>query len=382
MWNDTAATRLLDVRYPIVQGPFGGGLSSPRLAAAVSNAGGLGSFGAQGMPPARIIEIVQEIRGLTGSPFAVNLWVSTEDPGVLDTLESRYAAAIEPLAEYFRELELEPPALPLHRWPTFEEQAAALLESRPPVFSFVFGIPPAAVLDQCRRRGIVTIGAATTVDEAVALEKAGVDLIVASGSEAGGHRPSFLRSPELSLTGTFSLVPQVADAVNLPVIAAGGIADGRGVAGALALGADGVQIGTAFLACQESNAPPAHREALLSSRARDTMLTRAFSGRLARGLRNRLGEALERRADALLPYPLQSQLVGALREEAIRRGRLDLVTLWSGQSAPLLRHRLAAELFQDLVETTERILTRPDGRVPAGRTLRRSTPPPAAGSPR
>jgi nitronate monooxygenase len=350
MWHDTAASRLLGVRYPIVQGPFGGGLSSPRLAAAVSNAGGLGSFGAQGMPPARIIEIVQEIRGLTGSPFAVNLWVSTEDPSALDTPESRYAAAIEPLADYFRELDLEPPVLPLHR-PRFEEQVAALLDARPPAFSFVFGIPPAPVLNQCRSLGIVTIGAATTVDEAVALEQAGVDLVVATGAEAGGHRPSFLRSAEASLTGTFSLVPQVVDAVKLPVIAAGGIADGRGVAAALTLGADGVQIGTAFLACEESNAIPAHREALLSSRSRNTVLTRAYTGRLARGFRNRIAEVLEHRSDALLPYPLQSQLVGALREEAIRRSRLDLVTMWSGQSAALLRHRRAAELFQDLIET-------------------------------
>ena len=356
MWHDTGASRRLGVRYPIVQGPFGGGLSSPRLSAAVSNAGGLGSFGAQGMTPERITEIVQEIRGVTGSPFAVNLWVSTEDPGALDPPASSYAAAIEPLAEFFRELELEPPTLPLNRWPQFEEQAAALLEAAPPVFSFVFGIPPPAVLDGCRSRGIVTLGAATTVDEARALEQAGVDLVVASGSEAGGHRPSFLRSAEASLTGTFSLVPQEADAVKLPVIAAGGIADGRGVAAALALGADGVQIGTAFLACEESNAIPAHRDALLSSWGRDTMLTRAFSGRLARGLRNRLGDTLDQRSARLLPYPLQSQLVGALRDEAIRRGRLDLVTMWSGASAALLRHRRATELFQDLVETTGRIL--------------------------
>ena len=133
----------------------------------------------------------------------------------------------------------------------------------------------------------------------------GVDVVVASGFEAGGHRPSFLQSPETSLTGLFSLLPQVCDAVDIPVIAAGGIADGRGVAAALALGADGVQIGTAFLACEESNAPPAHREALLGSRAAHTVLTRAFSGRLARGLRNTLADALENRSASFLPYPLQ-----------------------------------------------------------------------------
>jgi nitronate monooxygenase len=356
MWHDTGATRRLGVRYPIVQGPFGGGLSSLRLTAAVSNAGGLGSFGAQGMSPARITEVVQQIRGLTTSPFAVNLWISTEDPAAFTQSEQSYAAAIAVMAEFFRELDLEPPELPVSPWPGFEEQAAALLDARPPVFSFIFGVPPVELIAECRRRRIVSIGTATTVDEAVALEQAGVDLVVASGAEAGGHRPSFLRSAELSVTGTMSLVPQVRDAVKIPVVAAGGIVDGRGVAAALALGADAVQIGTAFLACEESNATPAHREALFSPRSRETMLTRAFTGRVARGLRNRLAETLEQRAAPLLPYPLQSQLVGALREEALRRGRLDLVALWSGQSAPLLRHRHAGELFQDLVETTERIL--------------------------
>ena len=249
-------------------------------------------------------------------------------------------------------------ALRLHGWVTFDEQVSALLDARPPAFSFVFGVPPTHVIDECRRRSIVTIGTATTVDEAVALESSGVDVVVASGFEAGGHRPSFLRSPETSLTGLFSLLPQVCDAVDIPVIAAGGIADGRGVAAALALGADGVQIGTAFLACEESNAPPAHREALLGSRAAQTVLTRAFSGRLARGLRNTLADALESRSASFLPYPLQSQLVGALREEAIRRGRIDLISLWSGQSGPLLRHRQAKELFQDLVGVTERTVNR------------------------
>jgi nitronate monooxygenase len=358
MWTDTAITQRLGIRYPIVQGPFGGGLSSPRLVAAVSNAGGLGSFGAQGMAPNRIREVVREIRALTASPFAVNLWVSTEDAGASRTTRDSYDAAIAPLAPFFGELRVQPPAFPLRGWATFDEQISALLDVRPPVFSFVFGVPPMPVIEECRRRSIVTIGAATTVDEAIALEESGIDVVVASGFEAGGHRPSFLGSPETSLTGLFSLLPQVCDAVDIPVIAAGGIADGRGIAAALALGAEGVQIGTAFLACEESNAPPAHREALLDSRAVDTVLTRAFSGRLARGLRNTLADALENRSASLLPYPQQSNLVGALREEAIRRGRSDLISLWSGQSRALLRHRKARDLFQDLVESTERTLNR------------------------
>lgn len=358
MWNDTAATRRLGIRYPIVQGPFGGGLSSARLAAAVSNAGGLGSFGAQGMAPAQIAGIVGEIRAQTNSPFAVNLWVSTEDAGASETPREAYEAALAPLAPFFSELQVKPPPLPWRPWPTFDEQVSALIDARPPAFSFVFGVPPTPVLDECRRRSIVTIGTATTVDEAVALERAGVDIVVASGFEAGGHRPSFLRSPETSLMGTLALVPQVADAVDAPVIAAGGIADGRGVAAALALGADGVQIGTAFLACDESNAPAAHRDALRSPRAAHTVLTRVFSGRLGRGLGNTLANALQNQAATVLPYPVQGQLVGALREEAIRTGRIDLMAMWAGQSAPLLRHRQATELFQDLVDVTERTVNR------------------------
>jgi nitronate monooxygenase len=350
MWNDTAITRRLGIRYPIVQGPFGGGLSSPRLAAAVSNAGGLGSFGAQGMPPERVREVVREIRSLTALPFAVNLWVSTEDAGSRAMNGQAYEVAAAALAPFFSELHVPLPSLPVRRWPSFDEQVSALLEAAPPAFSFVFGVPSMAVIDECRRRSIVTIGTATTVDEAVALEESDVDIVVATGSEAGGHRPSFLRSAEASLTGLFSLLPEVCDAVDIPVIAAGGIADGRGIAAAFALGAEGVQIGTAFLACEESNAPPAHREALFGSRAVPTVLTRAFSGRLARGLRNSLADALEQRPESLLPYPLQGQLVGALREEAIRRGRADLISLWSGQSRSLLRHRRATELFEHLVE--------------------------------
>ncbi len=290
MWNDTPLTGRLGIRYPIVQGPFGGGFSSAALVAAVSNAGGLGSFGAQGMTPDDIGAKVTEIRRLTAAPFAVNLWVSTEDPEVAAATVADYEAALRPLRPLFAELDVEPPAFPFRSGPRFEDQAAALIESRPPVFSFIFGVPPAHVLDACRSRGIITVGTATTVDEAVAIERAGADVVVASGFEAGGHRASFLQPAEESLTGTFALVPQVADAVRIPVVAAGGIADARGIAAALVLGAGGVQIGTAFLACEESNAPPAHKAAILSARPGSTRLTRGYTGRLARGLQNRLGE--------------------------------------------------------------------------------------------
>ena len=219
-----------------------------------------------------------------------------------------------------------------------------------PVFSFIFGIPPRDILEECRAKGIVTIGTATTPDEAAALEEAGVDAIVASGFEAGGHRGSFLRPAEDSLTGTLSLVPQVVDLVNVPVIAAGGIGDARGVVAALALGAEAVQIGTAFLGCDESGASRLHREALRGPDARHTGLTRGFTGRLARGIRNRLMEELNRNGTEVLPYPLQRGLVRNLATAAEAAGRADLLPLWAGQSASLSTGAEVVAFLDSLVE--------------------------------
>jgi nitronate monooxygenase len=355
MWNDTPFTRRLKLRYPIVQGPFGGGFSTARLTATVSNAGGLGSFGAQGQPAARMREIVSDIRALTSAPFAVNLWVSTHDAAATTLSREQYEAALRPLTPLFDELGVSTPAYPLAAWPSFADQVAALIDSRPPVISFIFGVPSSEIVASCRAQGIITMGVVTTPQEARAVEEAGVDVVIASGFEAGGHRASFMRSAESSLTGTFALIPQVADAVKIPVVAAGGIADARGVAAALTLGAHGAQIGTAFLACEESNAPPIHKDTLLGQPPGHTALTTGFTGRLARGVRNVLVDLYTDPSIARLPYPLQGQLVGALRERAIAQGRTDLISLWSGQGAPLVRHRRAGELFDALVAGTTAI---------------------------
>jgi nitronate monooxygenase len=354
-WHDSVVAHRLGVRYPIVQGPFGGGLSSAALVAAVSNAGGLGSYGAHGLTPNALRHVVDDIRTRTTQPFAVNLWVSTEDPEAVNVNADAVAAVLALLRPAYRELGLDPPAWSAPERPTFEQQVEALIDLRVPVLSVVFGVPNRAVIDECRRRGIVTMGAATTVDEARALEAGGVDIVVASGFEAGGHRPSFLLSAEASLTGTVALVPRVADAVRVPVVAAGGIADGRGIAAALMLGAHGVQVGTAFLACEESHAAPGHRAALFGATRHDTVLTRGFSGRLARGVRNRLATLLETMPRPL-PYPVQSEMLAPLRREALVRNRIDLVSLWAGQGAPLLRHRRAADLMAALVRETTAIL--------------------------
>jgi nitronate monooxygenase len=356
-WHDTAATRTLGLRYPIVQGPFGGGLSSPKLAATVSNAGGLGSYGAQGMTPDGIRAIVADIRALTAAPFAVNLWVSTADARPSDIARADYDAAVAVLTPIYADLGVAPPPFPPKDDPAFEDQIDALIEARPPVFSFVFGVPAAAILERCRRAGIKTVGAATTADEARALDDAGVDAIVATGSEAGGHRPSFLRSAEASLTSTLSLVPQVADAVRAPIIAAGGIADGRGVAAVLALGAHAAQIGTAFLACDESNAHPVHRAALRARPTR-TSLTRGLTGRLGRALHNRIVDVLAQPAVASLPYPFQGHLVAPIKRAALDQARSELAPFWSGQSVAILRHQRAADLFDELIQADGPAATR------------------------
>jgi nitronate monooxygenase len=294
--------------------------------------------------------VIAQIRSLTSQPFAMNLWVSMEDEGARTSDESGFNRSLAPLAVHLEALGAPRPTYQPYLPARFEDQARVLLDAKVPAFSFIFGIPPGDILEECRAKGIVTIGTATTPDEAVALEEAGVDAIVASGFEAGGHRGSFLRPAEDSLTGTLSLVPQVRDIVDVPVIAAGGIGDARGVIAALALGAEAVQIGTAFLACDESGASRLHREALRGPDAGHTGLTRGFTGRLARGIQNRLMEELNRSGTELLPYPLQRGLVRDLSTAAEAAGRADLLPLWAGQSASLSRATDVVAFLDSLVE--------------------------------
>jgi nitronate monooxygenase len=348
-WNRNRLTAKLGIDYPIIQGPLGG-LSSQRLTAAVSNFGGLGSFGAHSLAPDQINEVIAQIRSLTAKPFAMNLWVSMEDDGARTSDESAFNRSLAPLAAYLAALDAARPEYQPYVPTRFEDQARVLLDAEVPIFSFIFGIPPKEILNECRRKRIVTIGTATSPDEAAALDEAGVDAIVASGFEAGGHRGSFLRPAEDSLTGTMSLVPQVVDIVSVPVIAAGGIGDARGVNAALALGAEGVQMGTVFLTCEESGASRIHREALRGPNAEHTDLTRGFTGRLARGIRNRLMEELNRGGTELLPYPLQRGLVRNLATAAEAVGRADLMPLWAGQSAGLSTCTDAVTFLGILVE--------------------------------
>lgn len=344
--SSSRLTELLGIDVPVVLGPFGG-VSSVALTAAVSDGGGLGSFGLYGYDGGAIRKTAADLREATAKPFALNLWVpnGTETTSLPAGEYEKYTAALKP---YFEELDIPLPAMPGRYMPDYGEQVEAALEARPAVVSFVFGVPAAGVVEEAHRRGIKVMGTATTVAEAVALEAGGVDAVVASGMESGGHRVSFLKPAEESLVGTFALVPQVADAVSVPVIAAGGIADRRGFAAAMVLGADGVQVGTAFLATRESAAVPAYREVLHSPAAAHTVLTRTLSGRLARGIPNRIITELEE-AGTAAPFPVQNWLTGQFRPQAAARGNTDLMSLWAGQSAPLLRHHTAAEVLAGLL---------------------------------
>lgn len=356
MWYNTKATELLGIDYPILQGPFGGGLSSVELVATVSNAGGLGGYGAYTMSPQEIYEVDKNIKAATGRPYNLNLWVSDTDAPDGKVSDEQYKQAEQVFRPYFEEMGLAFPEKPAPFRSRFENQLQVVLDIQPKVFSFMFGILPADMLEQCRRLGIRTVGAATTLDEAIALESTGVDTIIASGFEAGGHRPSFLAPAEASTTGTFVLLQLIREKVKIPVIAAGGIANGRGVAAALMLGADAVQIGTAFLACDESNALPVHKEMLFSPAARYTMLSRAFTGRLGRGLTSRIGKDLTGKEAHILPFPLQGTLMSSLRKAALEQQKWDMVLFWGGQIAPLLKHRKVQALMESLINETNKII--------------------------
>jgi nitronate monooxygenase len=356
MWNKTTFTKLLGIDYPIVQGPFGGGLSSVNLTSTVSNAGGLGSFGGQPYAANEIIETCKAIRKVTKKPFNINLWVHDRDARLATFDDEAYKKLIELFKPYFNELGLPLPVRPTDLGAKFEDQMEAIFEAKPKVFSFVYGIPSSDILERCKSLGILTIGTSTTVDEAIALEHAGVDAIVATGFEAGGHRVSFLRSAEDSLTGTFSLIPQVADSVKIPIIAAGGIADARGIKAALALGADAVQMGTAFLATAQSSASEDHKDKLFTAEAKYTTLTKVFTGRLSRGIRNRLTEELKNHENLFAPYPLQSKFMGLLKAyPATSNSNPDFKSFWAGQSAALLKYRDANILIETLVSAMSKI---------------------------
>ena len=348
----TGLTERLGLAHPIIQAPMAGGGDTPSLVAAVSESGGLGSIGASYMAPAQIAETLKAIREKTSRPFGVNLFAPLPAP----VPPKDYAAAIARLAPYYAELGLPPPSAPVAANYGFDDQLAVVLDSGAAVFSFAFALVPREAIAAAKARGMFVAGTATTVEEAAVLEKAGVDAVVAQGSEAGGHRGSFAQPFEAAMIGTMALVPQVVDAVGVPVVASGGIMDGRGIAAALALGASAVQMGTAFLTCEEAGIHEAYKQAILAAGEHETRITRAFSGRPARGIVNRVMTEV---GDQDVPgFPLQNALTRPLRTEAGKRGRTEFLSLWAGQGLRLARRQSAADLVSRLVEETEAAIRR------------------------
>lgn len=346
-------TARLGIEHPIIKAPLAGAGDTPELVAAVSDAGGLGILGAAYLQPDQIPAATRRIRALTSRPFGVNLFAPTpsRDP------PADPEPALRRLAPWFEQLSLPPPAeIPARPHPDFDAQLEAVLDSGAALFSFAFGELPPEAAQAVKGRAMLLVGTATTVAEAIGLRRAGADAVVAQGSEAGGHRGTYAASFETGMIGTIALVPQIADAIDVPVIASGGIMDGRGVAAAIALGAGAVQLGTAFLTCPEAGTPAAYRAALLAAHEDSTLITAAFSGRPARGIGNRFQRDM---ADApLLPFPLQNALTRPLRARAAELGRADLLSLWAGQGLRLARELPAAKLVEALVAEMEAALAR------------------------
>jgi nitronate monooxygenase len=341
----TTLQSLLGTDLPIIQAPMAG-VQLSALAIAVSNAGGLGSLPCAMLAPEAMRKELSAVRSGTAKPYNVNFFCHVPPQPSAE----REAAWRGALAPYFAEYGIDPAAIPsgAGRLPFSAEAADVLAEFRPAVVSFHFGLPPKALLDRVRAWGAKVLASATTLEEARWLEAHGADAIIAQGLEAGGHRGNFLSDDMTAQVSTFALVPQVVRAVKLPVIAAGGIADAKGVAAAMALGASGVQVGTAYLLCPEATTSALHRAALKSDAARHTALTNLMTGRPARGIVNRVMKELGP-LNALAPaFPLATSAIVALRSKAEAQGKTDFSSLWSGQNASGCREIPAAQLTKEL----------------------------------
>jgi nitronate monooxygenase len=352
LWPRSELTNLLGVSHPIIQAPMSGSDGSA-LAAAVSNAGGVGSLGCGEMSLEKLRKTFNETRSSTAHPFIINFFA--HDPPAFPSDDA--ASMRKRLASYYQELGLGQ-ALTLSASSMRSFDTATLetvLELKPAIVSFHFGLPDAEAVNALKSKGSIILCSATTVTEARQLEAGGVDAIIAQGYDAGGHRGTFIEPLEAGNVGTFALVPQVVDAVSVPVIAAGGIADGRGIAAAFALGASGVQMGTAFLRCPESAASPVHRDALKQAGGDGTALTRAFTGRPARAIVNRFVEEMASQDRDIAAFPLQDSLTMPLHIKSVEQGSKDFAALFSGQASSLGRTLPAAALVDTLVAEARKI---------------------------
>src|SRR5690625_4298199 len=317
----------LKIEYPIFQAPMAG-VTTPELVASVSNAGGLGHIGAGYLSAKETRTFIKAVKQLTNQPFGINLFVPEDNVVSLDEMnQSRQ------LLEFcLEDLGLEKMDMPsIEQSTDFDLQLEVVIEEGVRVCSFTFGLPSEAIVKKLKNNGIFVIGTATNVKEAQMVERAGMDAVVVQGAEAGGHRGTFLEKE--SYIGLMSLIPQVVDHISIPVIGAGGIMHGRGVRASLCLGAQAVQLGTAFLTTKESGAHPLHKESILGATEEDVQITRAFSGKSARGINNKFMTTMKIHENDLPPYPYQNSLTKEIRREAAKQQNKDYMSLWSGQSA-------------------------------------------------
>ncbi len=353
---------LLGVRYPIIQAPMAGGWTTPEMASAVSQAGGFGVLAGAGVPPEQLREDIRTVRALTDKPFGVNFLLAPPEPG------NRDVAAVQRFLDGFRKVFDLPPGETDLGPPPFElsEQLETVFQERVPVVSTGLG-NPGDLVERAHAEGMLVVSMVTTVEEAILVVERGADVVVAQGAEAGGHRSAFDLGPgdEAPLVGTLALVPQVVDAVDVPVVAAGGIVDGRGLVAALALGAAGVQIGTRFLLARESGAHPAYRERLLAATEVDTVVTRVFTGRPARGLRNRFVEEYLSAGSEPLAWPLQRAAAGDIYRASQNAGNADYSPLLAGQGLRMLKGgpQGAAGIVEEVVSEAGAVLSRLSGGV-------------------
>ena len=349
MWPNQRLIDLLGIDLPIILSPMSG-IGTVELASAVCNAGGLGSIGCAGLAPDVVRRQIDELRARTKRPFSLNFFCHTATQ--VDAAAN--SVWLKRLSPYFSEFGIEYDALvpPPDLAPFGDLTCSLVEETRPAVVSFHFGLPGRDLITRIRSAGCRILSSATTVEEAVWLEDHGADIIIAQGAEAGGHRGMFLaaniNSAATSQLGTFALVPQIVDAVSVPVVAAGGIADGRGIAAALALGAAGVQMGTAFLLCNETNTSAIYREMLRRSESGATMLTNVFTGRPARAFANRLSREVGPISCIAPSFPGAIAATAQLRAEAQKSGSTAFTPFWAGQASPLTRETPAADLTKEL----------------------------------
>ncbi|PMC40690.1 nitronate monooxygenase [Bacillus sp. UMB0899] len=340
--------QMLNVDYPLVQAGMAGGATTVDLVASVSESGALGTLGAAYMKPEEIREAIKGIKVKTVRPFAVNLFCTS----MVDDFSN--LQQVETILNVFREdLKIGNKVEQYQTGDYFEEQFQVLLDEEVPIISTAFGLIPKDKVAILKKRDVKIISMVTTVREALLAEEHGADIIVAQGSDAGGHRSTFdmKEQPNGANIGTFSLIPQVVDHVNVPVIAAGGIMDGRGMLAAMALGAQGIQMGTQFLTSKESGIHSAYKAALYASTEESTVLTKSFSGRPARGIKNHFVESFEESGVSPLPFPSQNTITSSIRKAAAEQSNPDYMSLWSGQATRLLKESQSAkDIIEEVME--------------------------------